>query len=122
MKQHILENHIYNMDCLAGCELLEAGSVDFIIADPPFYRVKGEFDFSFQSFEEYKEKLKEWAEAFKRVLKPNRYLVIYGDYRRIAYVQVIFDNYFTLRNNCTVAKNNSLQKKCKTYLFRIVFL
>ena len=62
MKQHTLENHIYNMDCLAGCELLEAGSVDFIIADPPFYRVKGDFDFSFQSFEEYKEKLKEWVE------------------------------------------------------------
>lgn len=122
MKQHTLENHIYNMDCLTGCKLLEAGSVDFIIADPPFYRVKGEFDFSFQSFEEYKEKMKEWAEAFKRVLKPNRYLVIYGDYRRIAYVQVIFDNYFTLRNNCIVAKTNSPQKKIQNLFVSNSFL
>ena len=115
-------NKIYNIDCLKGLSMMQAGSVDFIIADPPYYCIKGEFDFSFQSFEDYKEKLKEWAESFQRVLKPNRYLVIYGDYRRIAYTQIVFDKLFMLKNNCTISKTNSLQKQVQNLFLSNSFL
>ena len=41
----ILErNRIYPMDCVEVLKELPSESVDLVIADPPYYRMKGEFD------------------------------------------------------------------------------
>lgn len=99
----------YNMDCLQGLAELAPESVDLIIADPPYFRIKGEFDFKWATIEEYLSEAEQWAKAFKRVLKDSGTLYIYGHAKRIAYLQVLFDSYFNLENSLVWRK-----KECQT--------
>ena len=90
-------NKIYNTDFLNNT--LQDKSVDLIIADPPYYEVKGEFDFIWSSFEDYLKDVELWAKECKRVLKDNGSLFWYGDAKKIAYSQIILDKYFNLENS-----------------------
>jgi site-specific DNA-methyltransferase (adenine-specific) len=90
-------NKIYNSDWLTN--QLEDGSVDLIIADPPYFEIMGDFDFVWNSFDEYLQDVERWAIECKRVLKDNGTLLWYGDDKRIAYAQIIFDKHFNLLNN-----------------------
>ena len=74
-------------------------SVQLIIADPPYFEVKGDFDFVWKSFDEYLIDVERWAIECKRVLADNGTLFWYGHAKKIAYAQVIFDKHFTLINN-----------------------
>ena len=47
------KNILYNADCLEVLRELPEKSVDLVIADPPYYRIKGDFDFVFQTVSEY---------------------------------------------------------------------
>lgn len=40
-------NQIYHMDCLDCMKEIDDESVDLIIADPPYYKTYGDFDFVF---------------------------------------------------------------------------
>lgn len=51
----VQRNQVYNTDCIRVLKRLPDQSVDLIIADPPYYRMKGDFDFLFQSAREYLE-------------------------------------------------------------------
>ena len=42
-------NCVYPADCLEVLRGLPDRSVDLVIADPPYYRMKGDFDFVFQT-------------------------------------------------------------------------
>jgi site-specific DNA-methyltransferase (adenine-specific) len=53
------------------------------------------------------------AKEFKRILADNGSLFVWGHAKRIAYVQVRFDKYFTLKNSMTWRKIDSIQ--CKYY-------
>jgi len=79
-------------------------SVQLIIADPPYFEVKGEFDFVWDSFENYLQDVSKWAKECKRVLAENGTLFWFGGSKKIAYSQVIFDKYFGLVNNLTWEK------------------
>jgi DNA modification methylase len=72
---------------------------NLIIADPPYFEVKGDFDFIWNSFEDYLKDVEKWAIECKRILADNGTLFWYGSSKRIAYAQVIFDKYFNLINN-----------------------
>ena len=74
-------------------------SVQLIIADPPYFEVKGEFDFIWSSFDEYLKDVEKWAKECERLLADNGTLFWYGDDKRIAYAQIIFDKYFNLLNH-----------------------
>ena len=74
-------------------------SVHLIIADPPYFEVKGEFDFIWKTFDEYLQQMEAWAKEFRRILADNGTLFIYGDRKVVAYVQVIFDKYFKWENH-----------------------
>lgn len=80
-----------------------------IIADPPYFEVKGSFDFVWNSFEDYLKDVEKWAIECKRILADNGTLFWYGHARNIAYSQVIFDEYFTLENNLVWRKKDSMQ-------------
>lgn len=95
------ENKIYHMDNREGLKLLPDKCANLIIADPPYYEVKGEFDFVWKSFDDYLEFMEGQAQLYKRILADNGTLFVYGHAKRIAYVQVIFDKYFNLENNLT---------------------
>lgn len=73
-----------------------------IIADPPYFEVKGDFDFVWKSFDDYLKDVEKWAIECKRILADNGTLFWYGDSKKIAYAQVIFDKYFSLLSNITV--------------------
>ena len=87
-------NKIYNTDWLNNT--LPDKSVQLIIADPPYYKVKGDFDFVWKTFDEYLADVEKWAIECKRVLADNGTLFWWGMDRKIAYSQIIFDNYFEL--------------------------
>jgi site-specific DNA-methyltransferase (adenine-specific) len=89
-------NKIHHCDNRIGMIQLPEKCANLIIADPPYYQVKGDFDFIFKSFEEYLEMMEQQAIAYKRILADNGTLFVYGIDRKIAYVQTIFDKYFEL--------------------------
>lgn len=74
-------------------------SVNLIIADPPYFETKGDFDFVWKSFDDYLQDVEKWAIECKRLLAENGTLYWFGGSKKIAYTQIIFDKYFGLVNN-----------------------
>jgi len=85
---------------------LPDGSVNLIIADPPYFEVRGDFDFVWDSFDDYLKDVEKWAIECKRLLAENGTLFWYGDAKRIAYAQIIFDKYFNLVNSLVWENTN----------------
>lgn len=100
-------NKIYHLDNREGMGMLPDKCASLIIADPPYFEVKGDFDFIWESFDEYLGFMEEQAKHYKRILAENGTLYVYGDSKKIAYVQVIFDKYFGLINNLVWEKAES---------------
>ena len=96
-------NHIYHDNWLNNG--LPDKFADLIIADPPYFEVRGEFDFIWGSFDEYLLDVEKWAVECKRVLKDNGTLFWWGDAKKIAYSQIIIDKHFNLLNNIVWEKN-----------------
>jgi len=88
---------VHHSDWLNNC--LPDKSVQLIIADPPYFEVKGAFDFIWKSFDDYLKDVEKWAIECKRLLADNGTLFWYGHAKNIAYAQVIFDMHFNLINN-----------------------
>jgi site-specific DNA-methyltransferase (adenine-specific) len=77
-----------------------------IIADPPYFEVKGDFDFVWPSFDAYLQDVERWAVECKRLLADNGTLFWWGHAKKIAYAQVIFDKYFNLENSLVWENTN----------------
>ena len=92
-------NIIYNEECEETMKRLPDKSIQLIIADPPYYKIKGEFDWKWKTFEEYLDWMETLAVEFKRILADNGSLFVYSHVKNGSYVQVVFDKYFTLENN-----------------------
>jgi DNA modification methylase len=92
-------NKVYNQDFLNNN--LPDKCANLIIADPPYYKVKGDFDFIWKTFDDYLKDVEKWAIECKRILADNGTLLWYGDAKNIAYAQIIFDKYFNLLSNVT---------------------
>jgi site-specific DNA-methyltransferase (adenine-specific) len=97
MKEMI--NKVFNEDCLETMKRMEDKSVNLIIADFPYFEVKGDFDFIWKDFDEFLDWIEVCAKEFKRILSDNGSLYVYGHAKKIAYKQVIFDKYFNIENN-----------------------
>ena len=91
------KNKVHNINFLQNN--LPDKCADLIIADPPYFEVKGKFDFIWNSFEDYLKDVEKWAIECKRILKDNGTLFWYGDSKKIAYSQIIIDKYFNIINN-----------------------
>jgi len=91
-------NQIFNEDCLETMKRIEDKSINLIIADFPYFEVKGEFDFIWKDFDEFLEWIEVCAKEFKRILADNGSLYVYGHAKKIAYKQIIFDKCFNLEN------------------------
>ena len=72
---------------------------NLIIADPPYFEVKGAFDFVWNSFEDYLKMLKNGLLSAKEYLRIMELCFGMDTLKRIAYAQIIFDKYFNLLNN-----------------------
>lgn len=73
-------NKVYDKDFIDNC--LPDKSVQLIIADPPYYKVKGEFDFIWKSFDEYLKHVEKWAIECRRILSDNGTLFWYGSSKK----------------------------------------
>ncbi len=104
-------NTIINADCLGVMEKIPDNYFQLLIVDPPYFEIKGEFDFVWNNFDEYLEWIERLAVEFKRILSDNGSLYIYGHAKRIAYKQIIFDKYFNLENNIVWEKIDGMQRK-----------
>jgi site-specific DNA-methyltransferase (adenine-specific) len=104
-------NKVYNQDFLTNS--LPDKCANLIIADPPYFEVKGEFDFIWPSFEAYLLDVEKWAKECKRLLADNGTLFWWGHAKKIAYSQVILDKYFLLENSCVWEKKDGQAKKNK---------
>ena len=92
-------NKIHNMDCLEFMKTVPDNYFDLLVVDPPYFEVKGDFDFIWKTFDEFLEWIETLAIEFKRILSDKGSLYLYGHAKKIAYKQVIFDKYFNLENN-----------------------
>jgi site-specific DNA-methyltransferase (adenine-specific) len=90
-------------------------SVKLIIADPPYFEVKGDFDFKWKSFDDYLIDVEKWAKECKRLLADNGTLFWYGHAKKIAYAQIIFDKYFNLENNIAIEFNRQTKKGVENF-------
>jgi site-specific DNA-methyltransferase (adenine-specific) len=86
---------------------------NLIIADPPYYKVKGDFDFIWKSFDDYLIDVEKWAIECKRLLADNGTLFWYGDAKNIAYSQIIFDKYFNLLNSLVWENTNDHKQQIR---------
>ena len=109
-------NKIHCMDCLEFIKEVPDKYFEVIYIDPPYFEVKGEFDFIWKSFDEYLEWVEILAKEFKRILADNGSLFIWGHAKKIAYTQIIFDKYFNLENSLVWNKTD-----CQTRIGRSEF-
>ena len=99
-------------DCLDIMRELPADSIDIIIADPPYYKIKDDdWDNQWKSFQDYLDWLEVRAVEMKRILKNNGSLYMFGDDHRIAYIQVMMDKHFTFLNHLVWYKRNNVPIK-----------
>lgn len=97
-------NKVHNIDFLNND--LPDKCAKLIIADPPYYKTKGDFDFIWKTFEDYLVDVEKWCLQCKRILADNGTLFWYGGSKNIAYAQIIFDKHFNLINNLTWNKGS----------------
>lgn len=69
---------ILNIDCLEYMKNVEDETFDLIIADPPYFKICGEFDFKWKTIDEYLEWSKKWILECKRILKSNGSFYLWG--------------------------------------------
>ena len=101
-------NKVHNIDFLNNT--LPDKCANLIIADPPYYKVKGDFDFIWKTFDDYLADVEKWAIECKRLLKDNGTLFWYGDAKNIAYAQIIFDKHFNLLNSIVWENTNQAKQ------------
>ena len=104
-------NKIYHDDWMNN--QLPDKSVQLIIADPPYFEVKGAFDFVWKSFDDYLKDVEKWAIECKRLLADNGTLYWYGDAKNIAYSQIIFDKHFNLLNSVVWENTNDHKQQIR---------
>lgn len=102
-------NKVFNEDCLETMNRIDDKSINLIIADFPYFEVKGDFDFIWKDFDEFLQWVEVCAKEFKRILADNGSLYVYGNTKKIAYKQIIFDKYFNLENSMVWHKKDSIQ-------------
>lgn len=101
-------NKIHNINFLENT--LPDKCANLIIADPPYFEVKGAFDFIWEDMKAYLLDVEKWAKECKRLLADNGTLFWYGHAKKIAYTQVILDEYLELENNIAIEFNRQTKK------------
>lgn len=65
-------------DAIQIMQNIEKESIDLIIADPPYFQIKGDFDFIWSSQKEYLEWSAKWLNEAHQILKPTGSLILWG--------------------------------------------
>ena len=92
-------------DCLEVMRGMADNSIDAIITDPPYYRVKDEkWDKQWVSQKEFINWVGELCQQWKRLLRPNGSLYVFASPRMAANVEVKIGEFFNVLNSIVWAK------------------
>lgn len=72
----ITENVVHNCDFMKN--RLPDHCADLIIADPPYFQYKGDFDFVWPTFDDYLNDVRRWGEECRRFIEKQRYADMVG--------------------------------------------
>ena len=99
----IEKNQIIAADCVDILRCLPSESIDLVIADPPYYHMRGDFDFVFQSVPEYLGWCAVWVGECYRVLKPTGAFYCWGSSQMIDKLSVlVLDQFDWIKRNLIV--------------------
>lgn len=107
MKNTVKINSIelFNADCLDVLSNLEENSVDLIVTDPPYFKVKtNSWDNQWSGDAEYLAWLDRCLVEFWRVLKPAGSLYLFCGHRLSADTEILIRNRFNVLNHIVWAK------------------
>ena len=107
-----MNNVVHCCDCMELMKTKPDKFYNFIFIDPPYFKIKGEFDFK-MNFNEWVKMHSVLAQQCYRILKNNGSIILWGHAKNIAYQQIEFDKYFNLLNSCVWIKKNCRTKKNK---------
>ena len=72
-------------DCIEELKKLETGTVDLVVADPPYWKVIGEkWDYQWRTEEDYVEWSIKWISEVTRILRYGGSFYLFGYFRTLA--------------------------------------
>lgn len=78
-------NKVILGDCIEGLSTIKTGSVDLVIADPPYWKVIGEkWDYQWRTEQDYVEWSIKWISEVSRVLRHGGTFYLFGYFRTLA--------------------------------------
>lgn len=94
-------------DCLEVMRGMADNSVDAIVTDPPYFKVKGEaWDHQWDKPAQFIEWMGQLAEQWQRILKPNGSLYVFASPKMAARVEVCIGEAFNVLQNCVWYKGS----------------
>lgn len=102
---------LHNADCLEVMRCMDINSVDAIITDPPYYKVKGEaWDNQWDTPAKFLAWVGLLCEQFERILKPNGSLYFFASPQMAARVECEIGKRFAVLNSITWRKGGQGKK------------
>jgi adenine-specific DNA-methyltransferase len=99
---------LYLGDCLEVMRTLDANSVDLVLTDPPYYKVKDEaWDRQWDTAAGFLAWLDRVLAEFQRILKPNGSLYLFAAPKMAARVEVLIAERFNVLNHIVWMKNEN---------------
>ena len=103
---------LHHGDCLEVMATMADNSVDAIVTDPPYFKVKSEWwDRQWDKPAEFLAWLDQVAEQWQRILKPNGSLYCFASPRMAARVEVMLGGKFCVLNNVRWVKDAGWHQK-----------
>jgi site-specific DNA-methyltransferase (adenine-specific) len=100
-------NQIIQGDCLEVMRRLPDSSIDLILCDPPYFRVKADWwDNQWANDAKFLEWITQLTEQWQRLLKPNGSLYCFASPKMAARVEVTIGQHFNILNNIRWDKTN----------------
>jgi adenine-specific DNA-methyltransferase len=118
----IASNSIVHADCLEAMKLIPDNSIDLILTDPPYFKVKKEqWDRQWDTAKGFLDWLDLIAEQWQRILKPNGSLYCFASPRMAARVEVMLGERFNVLSNIRWIKdagwhNKNAKEELRSYL------
>lgn len=104
---------LVNADCLEVMAGMDEHSVDLIVTDPPYFKVKPEgWDHQWRGDEDYLCWLDKCLGEFARILKPEGSLYLFCGHRLSADIELMLRRRFNVLNHIIWAKPNGRWKGC----------
>ncbi len=112
---------LYMGDSIEIMKNLPDETFDLIIADPPYYKIRGDFDFEFSTKEEYLEWSRSWLTECRRIVKNSGTLILWngvgGPEIMLARLAIMIeDNNLFIRRNWVTQRNSRGVGTMKNYM------